>query len=1775
MASNVTLSTLHKDRGNVKRLLTTLEKKFNAQEVSIALANAMMQEVQEIQKKFESIDQQLMELTLDDDEQALKEEKESEGIYQRCMEIKLSLGEFLFENNPQVSAQPTAQRDDANSNLDSVLSNQTNIMRQMLELQRTSMTSSSSGHGGVRTKLPQLTLPTFDGRYTEWLNFRDAFQSTIHENDDLKDNQKMQYLKRALTGEAAEEIGNVQICDRNYEPTWARLVKRYQKKTHLVNALIEEFLAQSRKKVENVLDLQAANRKYKQIFDSLNSLGEDCMTLDIWLIYLMKLNMNENFRTKWEEGRTAEKMATLEEFFDFMTQQTDVMERAAMDVSKPPSSEAKGSSKSSKTGIKTHHTEVQQCFKCRVGHPLFMCDDFKALTVDDRRNLVAKSMLCFNCLRNTHSSKKCLSKARCHKCGKRHHSLLHLPQFVGANPQTQIQGTEKSSVPALTQPVAPPISQVNATQQTPLPQPGPSGSSGVITHHSSVHHRALLPTALVNIKDVYGDYQQCRVLIDGGGECTMISEDCAQRLSLPRRHARIPVTGAAEVAIGFTRGLVQLEISSIYNPDEKIQAEAYVMQKVTSLLPPAALTEKKWPHIDSLRLADPQFKTPGKVDVILGAEYALAITLPQILKGSEGEPIAQLTIFGWIVGGKMSGEVKSFTSLHTQYDLNETLKRFWEVETIMPKQPHLTEEEQLCETHFAETHTRDKSGRYVVKLPFKPSHEDLGDSTTTAMARLQAMERRFTRKPVLQQGYKQFMDEYLALDHMELVQPDELEKPNNMKYVLPHQAVIRPTSETTKLRVVFDASAATRPNKPSLNEVLAVGPPLQDDLLVLLQRFRTHQVALSADVEKMYRQVLVSEADRDFQRVFWRQAPTEKVQTYRLKTVTYGTSCAPYLAKKVLQQIAHDYRSEFPEASQAILSSFYMDDLLCGAATVEEGKKLRREIQEVLNRGHFSLRKWSSNSEEILEEIPSDMIAITPDEIRTQSKSISALGLKWNPGNDTFSLMIDTPPLVTTKREFSSAVAKTFDPLGFVTPVTVTFKILFQLLWVPGINWESELPPDVQDHYQKVQSQFKCLQEAEIPRIIPAKEGVIELHGFSDASEKAFSAVVYAKGIDEKGQAIVNLVMAKSRVAPLSPITIPRMELNGCVLLAQIMEKLKDALSNRKIEVHAWTDSMICLQWLKDDPRKWNRYIGARTSFIMEIIPPDRWRHVSSGDNPADCASRGLLPEELMQHHLWWHGPDWLQKDETHWPATKVIKKANPDEAKPTKMQLFTSQNTEEFLFGLLENHSDYLRTVRVFALTLRFIKNTQVTEDKREKGFVTVKEQNNAADRIFAYIQQQYFPEEYKCLKSGKPLPKSSKLRHLVPYLDDSGVMRVLGRLRHAQVPERTRHPIILPSQHPLVRSLVTFTHKTHLHSGAQLTQGILRSKYWIVGMRNLVKDVIRKCVICVKVKPRTESPLMGDLPAVRVQQCRAFYNSGCDFAGPFRIRASYLRKSVVTKGYICVFVCMVTKAIHLEVVSDLSTEKFVAALRRFTARRGHCQTLYCDNATNFVGAAGATREDRLKGIRDHQNKVTKFMSSYGTQFHFIPAYSPTFGGLWERGVGNVKTHLKRVLGDSILTFEEFATVLTQIEACVNSRPLCGMSLDIEDQEPLTPAHFLVGHALTLEATEKDFTEANPNRLTRWKLLQRFVQHFWKRWNQEYITSLQQRPKWCTSTRNLEIGDLVLLRENTMKPAAWKMGRVTATHPGKDLAVRVVTIRTKDGLQKRAVNTLAKLPVE
>ncbi|XP_055682402.1 uncharacterized protein LOC129790105 [Lutzomyia longipalpis] len=1763
------LSALRVERGVLKRTITYIEKKVVDQpDLPASSATTLLANVQFTLDKFIKVQAHIETLASGQAETLIREQNEGDAFSGRCTELQLTLSEIAEKVKPNVQQ--------GADHWSQALSSQTDLMRKMLELQ----SSSNSNGNGTRTKLPQLKLPAFDGKYTDWPQFRDAFQSAIHNNRDLMPNEKMQYLKMSLSGSAAEDISHIPISDDTYATTWERLTSRYEKKVHLVNSYIQQFMAQTQQKVDSASDLRSANLKYRQIIDGLRALGPECLSIDMWLIYMMKSNMNEKFRTKWEEGKSSDQLSTLDEFFEFMTKMTDVMERANQGTTGTTAStpkEQKPNSKPSKPGFKSHHTNSAQCPECNSTHLLHLCDKFKALALNEKRDRMSQFHLCFNCLRPNHSAKSCPSKSSCQKCGKRHHTLLHPPSTDPApNGAAQpVQPKPAQQVPA-SQPSLP-----QASPQTPAPQALPAVQStpisGITMHHSSIH-KSLLPTALVNVKDVHGNYQVCRVLIDGGGECTMLSEECAQRLALPRSKAHIAVYGAGEVLVGHSKGLVHLEISSRYDPQNKINADAYVMNKVTSNLPSTNLSGSQWRHLQQLQLADPNYKVPGKIDIIIGVEYASYINLPQILKGDAGEPVAQLTIFGWTVSGCVQGTPTRLTSLHThasECDLNETLQKFWESEEgcLVDKKALLTAEEALCEEHFAQTHTRDDTGRYIVEMLFKKDHAPLGNSSATALGRFKSLERRFEKDSTLRDQYIAFMDEYIEMNHMELVTDPKVLQ-DHESYYLPHQAVLRPSSETTKLRVVFNASEPTRPNNPSFNGILVTGPTIQDDLLVLLLRFRTYKIAFSADVEKMYRQILIAKKFRDFLQIFWRRDPRQPIRTYHLNTVTYGTSCAPYLAVRVLHQIAMDYKEQFPEACQAIISSFYMDDLLCGADSIEEAIKLQKDIQHVLSLGQFNLRKWASNSSEVLQEIPPEMRAITPEEVQLHSKSISALGLNWAPGEDYFSLLLEALPSVSTKRDLCAAAAKIFDPLGFIAPVSVKLKMMFQALWLTGSAWDDELPPEVAAAYKRIQDEFHLLPQLRIPRRIPSVMKSLVLHGFADASKRAFGAVVYAKGIDGVGNSVIEIVMAKSRVAPLKPITIPRLELKAARLLAELIAKIKSSCPHKEVQIHAWSDSTTVLQWLQEPPRSWDQFVARRVHEIQEVVPPIHWRYVPTSQNPADCVSRGILPSELVNHPLWWHGPPWLSEEEDKWPANKVIGKT--DEERASRAIVLTTQVDEtHLLHQLIQNTSGYLRIVRLVAYLMRFYRNIRAQLAKEEvcKGFLSVQEQHDATVCILKYIQQISFPDEYKCCVKGQEVSRTSKLRTLVPFLDKDGLMRAQGRLENSEFDYGTRHPIILPSNHKFVRDLVVFTHETNLHAGHAILANTLKAKYWIIGLRSLTKNVTRLCVRCTKARPRTETPFMGDLPKSRVEENLPFVRTGCDFAGPIKIRASKLRKAPIQKAYICVFICMSTKMMHLEAVSDLSTDAFLAALNRFGGRRGYCKTIYCDNGSNFIGASGTTRQERLGGIRTHQHKVTAKMSARGTEFKFIPAYSPTFGGLWERGVANVKTLLRRVIGESLLTFEELSTVLVQIEAILNSRPLCAKTSDINDLEALTPGHFYLFRAPNLPP-EPNLLETNPNRLSRWLYCQRMVQHFWQRWHQEYLTSLQNRPKWNQKTRDLCVGDLVLIRDKELKPTFWKMGRVMRVDPGKDGTVRVVLVKTQDGEEKRAANTLAWLPL-
>jgi len=381
----------------------------------------------------------------------------------------------------------------------------------------------------------------------------------------------------------------------------------------------------------------------------------------------------------------------------------------------------------------------------------------------------------------------------------------------------------------------------------------------------------------------------------------------------------------------------------------------------------------------------------------------------------------------------------------------------------------------------------------------------------------------------------------------------------------------------------------------------------------------------------------------------------------------------------------------------------------------------------------------------------------------------------------------------------------------------------------------------------------------------------------------------------------------------------------------------------------------------------------------------------------------------------------------------------------------------------------------------------------------------------------------------------------------------------------------LILPKKHHITKLIVEDLHNKHCHASGQLLLSLLRQRFWIPDGRNVVRKITHKCLTCFRLKASTATQLMGQLPRERVKPTRPFTNTGVDYAGPFYVKQGGKRSKTVTKGYIALFICLSTKAIDLELVPDLTTEVYIGALRRFTARRGLCHNIYSDNGTNFVGAEKEIR--RIMIEKDFCEGIDNYACQQGIKFHFIPRSSPHMGGLWEAGVKTMKCHIRRVIGKATLTFVEFSTLLCQVEAILNSRPLCTLSTDPDHPQVLTPGHFLIGTSL-LALPDHYLKDVSSNRLSKWLCVQQMIQGLWRQWSQEYLHHLQQRTKWRSNQSNVKVGDLVLIKEDNLPPLVWKKAIISDLHPGKDGVTRVVTLKTSTGTIKRPITKICLVPL-
>lgn len=1630
------LSELKRKRGVVKAALTRTLKfigNFDPKVEALSLLEFRQEELPQINRKFDDIQVEIELLSTDDPSEEEKEREEFENNYFAARSL---IQEIINKNKRR-----NASGDDA---------------------------SLDSAAPYPRSRLAPIDLPKFNGNIQEWEAFFYSFKVMVHQQDSYSPAHKFHYLRSTLSGQALDLIKSPPMTDANYGLAIQKLQQRYDNKSLVIQTHIREIMNSPRIQSATAQELSRLQSHVAAHLAALEALSMPIKHWDAWLVTILVERMDGASSHEWQLRQRNTELPKYNEVMEFLASRSIAFESSEALAIR--ANETNHSSKKASQGTiskrialaASSESKRDKCSLCEGSHKLYACLKFKELSVSDRFNHVRGRRLCFNCLAPHHMSDTCRSKYSCIKCRRAHNTLLHFEGHV--------------------QDVTPAASDPKDNEATFNDERGSDRDQvSLLVNYKNSH--VFLSTAVVLAADKFGNDRQCRTILDSGSQVNFISKSLYNKLQLPTRCSILPINGIGASHVQSS-SCVEVQLKSRVT-NFSLNLSCYILPVIVDTLPAVTSPAHGWNIPEELvkGLADPMFFEAGSVDLLIGGGSFFDLLDPERVHLGVDSLCLQGSKFGWIVTGEIG-----VISLPSVASMGQLLEEDWRA--LKDKEDNLygrhsktnlklSEEKQTVE-HFKENTKRETDGRFIVRLPLKPLVEELGDTLKIATTRFLSVERRLMRDEKLKGEYTRFMEEYLALGHMEeVIDEDQIPK---RSFYLPHHAVIKESSLTTKVRVVFDASARSSTGV-TLNDVLMCGPNVQEDVFSILARFRKHQYVLTSDIEKMFRQVAVAKTDWDLQRIVWRANPSGPLRTFRLTTVTYGTTSASFLATQCLVTLAENVKESYPDTARIIGRDFYMDDLMTGADTEEECLKSQQEISDILNSAKLKLRKWCSNSVRVLDKI--DKVEDDPLftlEIK-DGNTVKSLGLGWKPLVDQFHFNISIDPSLNkcTKRSLLSDLNRVFDPLGFLCPVLLRGKMFLQQIWSMKIDWDTELSSDIQGRWKSFISDLQDLKCLSIPRKVkPLSNHPPEIHGFCDASQEAYGACIYIRTRDNQGKWSSQLLCAKTRVSPLKEWTIPRLELSGALLLVELANKVAESWS---VELHTfqlWTDSSIVLGWLNSQNTRLKTFVANRINQILDCTNIKQWRHIRSEDNPADVASRGLKPTEILPCTKWWNGPSWLTTEEHNWKneSKSIVKEEDLPEVRPIRLALITTSITSD----LLPLYSDWIKLVRAIAWLGKFVEFRRAKKaGSTLPRYLTVTNLRLAELRLIKGAQADEFGIDLTNLLAGRSVRKGSVLRTLCPFISEDGIILVGGRLENSDIAETQKHPIVLPSKHKVTRLIFEDQHRALHHCGPQALLAAVRQRYWPLRGRVMARSVASRCVTCIRSRPRFENPVMAPLPKNRVQFSRPFTTTGVDFAGPLLIRSG-IRRVTAIKTWIAVFVCFTTRAIHLEAVVGLTSDAFMASLRRFMSRRGKCRKIYSDNGTNFVGAQ--------KELSSYLEGTEDLMAREGVEWHFNPPSAPHFGGLWESAVKSVKTHLIRVIKDTRLNLEELQTLLCQIEACVNSRPMTPLNTDPSEPNALTPAHFLVGGTLLLPA-ESEIPQTELAHLKRWKFVQGLMQMF------------------------------------------------------------------------------------
>ena len=1438
--------------------------------------------------------------------------------------------------------------------------------------------STVSSNSSRLIRLPKLNLKPFDGQPENWHEFWDTFTHAVHENESISDVQKMTYLKNLVSGTAAQTIAGFKISSVNYAQALQLLKERYENKhvqisVHM-NRLLEISPIDDMNKVEELREL------YNTIeiqMRSLLNLGIEDKMYGPFLIPVLQRKIPNELNLIFSRYFHSRDSWDIKELLEQFKVELMAREKAVSQHSTENNELFTASSLLSGAHNRSKKSEKQAlvCVFCEQSHKPQHCKNVTELQA--RKAILREKGKCFRCLRSGHLSSRCSSRIKCFNCSKTHHAAVCEGERTQTTPEvtSSMHTSSSSSASVLLQTARAPVFTENKQEQ-----------------------------------------RISRILFDGGSQFSYISKELRHELKLKTiERNEVIIKAFGKTSSKEIMEKVRLNIKTI--DDRMISIECYVKDICYPLTGQnTVLAAEKYKHLRNLNLADPNYGT-SHIDILVGSDYYWSFVTNDIIRGpSDDAPVAIKTNLGFILSGPAdvidnktpSSSVLISHVLKCQAEiinpneiLHEHLDNFWNSETL--SQCENDPEFDVQKSFRDDLHYDWEEGRYAVKLPVKEQHDLLPDNYSNSLKRLKGLTKRFEKDHELMNNYHNIVKEQLKSGIIETV-PHNEHKPVGQVHYLPHRPVIRNDKETTKIRMVFDASAKT--NGLSLNDCLHTGPSLTESLYGVLLRFRLFKYVFTADIEKAFHQILLAADHKDLVRFLWYdtsqdididQLDSMPVQAFRFCRILFGLRPSPFILSATL--IEHFQQIPDPLFVEKILKSLQVDDLVAGGDTESETFQFYHDAKEHLSLANFNLRKFHSNSDTL-----NRMVYDVNEHSRGPKSKV--LGLSWESVEDKLFFEFDhlhhLAVVHPTKREFLSFMASIYDPLGLLNPFVVKLKILFQNVCSLKSAWDDLIDDSSLRVWSTIRDDFLATGPVKFCRWVRSLKEVdrIELHGFCDASLQAYGGCVYIK-IYHNHEVFVSLLTAKSRVTPTTPKTIPKLELMSAALLVSLLDRVHKEISSfiSVDDCFYWTDSMVALHWISDHKSQ-SAFVRRRVDSIRSVCSPHHWFHIDSKLNPADILSRGVSLSHLVEEDLWRHGPHFLNSlnDYSQFSlnsklaASTLLAAEEIEEERRVVVPDRTLPNTFNIID--IERFNDLNKLYRVLAYVRRFISNIRrkIDGDPLITSHLSTSEISQSQEVMILSSQRDVpFGQNYKQLKLDLGL-----------YTDEKNVTRCRGRLENSQLPFDAKFPVFLPKS-KFAMLIVQSVHKRVKHNGLKETLNELRTQFWIPKARTFIKKVIGNCYVCKLLESKPYAyPVAPDLPSSRVSINPPFTHIGLDYAGPVYVKSIYSSSTNSFKAWIVLYTCHATRAVCLDLVPSYDADSCIRTLRRFFSRRGVPTSILSDNGSNFTA-----------------DETQAFASDHGVHWTFNPPASPWWGGVFERLVRSTKRCIKKVLLKAKLTFK------------------------------------------------------------------------------------------------------------------------------------------------------------